>query len=73
MSSEQVDEYLHALEEPRRSALATLRRTVLGVAPDAERVICYKRTKSSLHFPVDAPFPRTIVRKLIDVRLTEVE
>jgi uncharacterized protein YdhG (YjbR/CyaY superfamily) len=73
VSSEQVDEYLHALEKPKRSALATLRRTILEVAPDAEPVICYKRTKSSLHFPVDAPLPRTLVRKLIDVRLAEVE
>lgn len=41
MSSDQVDEYLRALEEPKRSTLQTLRRTILGVVPDAEEVISY--------------------------------
>jgi hypothetical protein len=29
-------------------------------------------TKSALHFPVDRPLPKTLVRKLIAVRLREV-
>jgi hypothetical protein len=29
LSSEQVDEYLRALEEPKRGTLETLRRTIL--------------------------------------------
>ena len=41
MSSDQVDEYLRALEEPKRSTLQTLRRTILGAVPDAEEVISY--------------------------------
>ncbi len=32
----------------------------------------YERTKSSLHFPVDRPLPKTLVRKLIDLRLREI-
>jgi uncharacterized protein YdhG (YjbR/CyaY superfamily) len=40
-SAERVDEYLRALEEPKRSTLRTLRRTILEVIPDAEEVISY--------------------------------
>jgi hypothetical protein len=29
-------------------------------------------TKSSLHFPVDRPPPKTLVKKLIAVRLDEI-
>jgi uncharacterized protein YdhG (YjbR/CyaY superfamily) len=32
----------------------------------------YTKTKSALHFPVDHPLPKTLVRKLITVRLEEV-
>jgi uncharacterized protein YdhG (YjbR/CyaY superfamily) len=31
----------------------------------------YAMTKSSLHFPIDRPLPRTLVEKLISVRLAE--
>jgi uncharacterized protein YdhG (YjbR/CyaY superfamily) len=31
----------------------------------------YKSTKGSLHFPVDAPLPRTVVKRLIDVRVSQ--
>ncbi len=41
MSVEQVDEYLRGLEEPKRSTLEALRRTILEVIPDAEQVISY--------------------------------
>ncbi len=33
----------------------------------------YRMTKSSLHFPVDHPLPEALVRKLIEVRLAEIE
>jgi uncharacterized protein YdhG (YjbR/CyaY superfamily) len=114
MSSQEVDEYLGALEEPKRATLETVRRTILAVVPEAEQVISYgvpafrlhgqtvaglaafkthlsylpfsgsilrqlggelegyKMTKSSLHFPVDRPLPKALVKKLIDVRLAEV-
>jgi uncharacterized protein YdhG (YjbR/CyaY superfamily) len=111
MSAADVDRYLQALEEPKRSTLETLRRRILEIVPDAEQVISYRvpafrvegrivagfaafkshlsylpfsgsvlpqladnlrgytMTKSSLHFPVDRPLPKTLVRKLIAARL----
>jgi uncharacterized protein YdhG (YjbR/CyaY superfamily) len=33
----------------------------------------YTMTKSALHFPVDRPLPKTLVEKLIRVRLAEVD
>ena len=41
MSIQQVDEYVRALEEPKRGTLETLRRTILEVVPEAEQVISY--------------------------------
>lgn len=32
----------------------------------------YTMTKSALHFPVDRPLPKTLVKKLIAVRLREL-
>ncbi len=113
-SSDKIDEYLRGVEEPGRSTLQTLRRTILEIVPDAEEVISYRvpafrlgsetvagfaafknhlsylpfsgsvlsqlaeeldgyaMTKSSLHFPVDRPLPRALVKKLIEVRLAQV-
>ena len=110
MSAEDIDEYLRRIEEPKRSTLEALRRTILEIVPDAEQVISYKipafrvdgqivagfaafkdhlsylpfsgsvllelkselegytMTKSALHFPVDHPLPKTLVRKLIAAR-----
>jgi uncharacterized protein YdhG (YjbR/CyaY superfamily) len=39
--SASVDEYLQALDEPKRSTLASLRRTILALIPEAEEVISY--------------------------------
>ena len=111
MPAEDVDEYLRRIEEPKRSTLEALRRTILEIVPDAEQVISYRvpafridgetvagfaafrdhlsylpfsgsvlsdladelqgytTTKSALHFPVDRPLPKTLVKKLIAVRL----
>ena len=41
MSAAEIDEYLEALEEPKRSTLARLRRDILAVVPDAEQCISY--------------------------------
>jgi uncharacterized protein YdhG (YjbR/CyaY superfamily) len=113
-SADEVDEYLRGVEEPGRSTLQTLRRTILEIVPDAEEVISYRvpafrvgsetvagfaafknhlsylpfsgsvlpqladeldsfaMTKSSLHFPVDRPLPKALVKKLIKVRLAQV-
>jgi len=115
VSSKEVDAYLGALEEPKRSTLETLRRTILEIVPDAEQVISYRvpafrvgedtvagfaafkdhlsylpfsgsvlgqladeldgytMTKSALHIPIDRPLPKTLVKKLIRVRLAEVD
>lgn len=114
MSAEEVDEYLRGVDEPKRSTLQELRRTILEIVPDAEQVISYRvpafrvsgktiagfaafkdhlsylpfsgsvlgqladelngytMTKSSLHFPVDCPLPKSVVRNLIAVRLGEL-
>lgn len=41
MSAREIDEYLDALPEPKRTTLATLRQTILGIVPEAEQVISY--------------------------------
>jgi uncharacterized protein YdhG (YjbR/CyaY superfamily) len=33
----------------------------------------YKSTEGSLHFPIDKPLPKALVKKLIAVRLSEVK
>jgi uncharacterized protein YdhG (YjbR/CyaY superfamily) len=113
VSAEDVDQYLRGLEEPKRSTLESLRRTILEIVPDAEQVISYRVpafrvrgktvagfaafqkhlsylpfsgsvlpqladelagytvTKSALHFSFDRPLPKTLVKKLIAVRLGE--
>jgi uncharacterized protein YdhG (YjbR/CyaY superfamily) len=42
LSSEDVDKYLQGIDEPERSTLEALRRTILDIVPDAEQVISYK-------------------------------
>jgi len=113
VSAEEVDAYLRDLEEPKRSTLETVRRTILEVSPEAEQVISYgvpafrvggktvagiaafknhlsyvpfsgsvlgeladelhdyTMTKSSLHFRIDRPLPKQLVKKLIAVRLAD--
>jgi uncharacterized protein YdhG (YjbR/CyaY superfamily) len=41
MSKQEVDNYLASLEEPKRSTLEALRRTILDVIPEAEQCISY--------------------------------
>jgi uncharacterized protein YdhG (YjbR/CyaY superfamily) len=113
VSAEEIDEYLRALEDPKRSTLEALRRTILEIVPDAEQVMSYRvpafrvqgeivagfaafkdhlsylpfsgsvlgqmaddlrgytMTKSALHFPVDRPLSKALVKNLIAVRLRE--
>ena len=113
VSAAEVDEYLRAVEEPKRGTLQTLRRTILAIVPEAEQVISYRvpafrlhdttfagfaafkdhlsylpfsgsvlpqlgdqlagytMTKSALHFPIDRPLPKALVRQLIATRLAE--
>jgi uncharacterized protein YdhG (YjbR/CyaY superfamily) len=42
VSAEEVDQYLSGVDEPKRSTLQALRRTILEVVPDAEQVISYR-------------------------------
>jgi uncharacterized protein YdhG (YjbR/CyaY superfamily) len=37
----------------------------------AEQTEGYAKTKGSLHFPVDKPLPRKLVKQLLDVRMAE--
>ena len=113
MSTDEIDSYLGALEEPKRATLAELRDTIVAIVPDAEQGISYglpafrlqgktiagfaafknhlsylphsgsvisalaeetaeyEKTKGSLHFPVDEPLPKELVRKLLDTRIAE--
>ena len=41
MSAQEIDQYLDALEEPKRTTLARLRQTILDVLPEAEQGISY--------------------------------
>ena len=41
MSAQEIDEYLAALEEPKRTTLARLRQTILDIVPEAEQGIAY--------------------------------
>ncbi|MBV9448693.1 MAG: DUF1801 domain-containing protein [Streptosporangiaceae bacterium] len=41
MAAEEIDQYLDALEEPKRTTLATLRQTILDIVPEAEQGISY--------------------------------
>ena len=113
MSAAEIDDYIDAVEEPKRATLAQLRDTILAVIPEAEQCISYgmpafkvrgktiagfaafknhlsylphsgsviprlakdtegyTSTKGSLHFPIDKPLPKTLVRKLLAVRMDE--
>lgn len=41
MTQQEIDQYLSALEEPKRSTLSQLRDTIVGIVPEAEQCISY--------------------------------
>jgi uncharacterized protein YdhG (YjbR/CyaY superfamily) len=41
VSAQEIDQYLEALEEPKRGTLALLRERILDVLPDAEQGMSY--------------------------------
>lgn len=41
VSAQQIDQYLDALEEPKRTTLAQLRQMILDILPEAEQGISY--------------------------------
>ena len=114
MSPREIDRYLATLDEPKRSTLEALRKSILEVVPDAEQCISYgvpafkvqgttvagfaafkqhlsylphsgsvlpaladdvaryEMTKGSLHFAIDKPLPRRLVKKLVTTRMREL-
>jgi uncharacterized protein YdhG (YjbR/CyaY superfamily) len=113
VSAQQVDQYLDALEEPKRTTLAQLRQMILDILPEAEQGISYgvpafkvrgktiagfaafknhlsylphsgsvfpqltqeltgyPTSPGALRFSTDQPLPRSLVEKLIAVRLRQ--
>jgi len=41
VSAQEIDQYLAALEEPKRTTLARLRQTILDILPEAEQGVSY--------------------------------
>ena len=41
VSAQEIDQYLDALEEPKRATLAQLRQTIVDILPEAEQGISY--------------------------------
>ena len=108
-----IDEYLAAVDEPKRTTLEKLRETIRGIIPGAEECISYgmpafrldgkviagfaaftnhlaylphsgsvlaelsddlagyESTAGSLHFAIDQPLPKALVKKLIATRLND--
>jgi uncharacterized protein YdhG (YjbR/CyaY superfamily) len=56
MSTQEVDAYLAGLEEPERSTLEALRRSILAVVPDAEQGLSYSMPAFRVHGRVVAGF-----------------
>ena len=42
MGHEEIDDYLAGLEEPKRTTLEALRRSILAVVPEAQQCISYR-------------------------------
>jgi uncharacterized protein YdhG (YjbR/CyaY superfamily) len=41
MSGQEIDQYLDALQDPKRTTLARLRQTILDIIPEADQSISY--------------------------------
>jgi uncharacterized protein YdhG (YjbR/CyaY superfamily) len=114
MSRKEIDDYLANLDEPKRSTLRELRRTIRNIVPGADEGISYAMpafrlhgkviagfaafknhlsylphsgsvlaeladdvagyvtSKGALQFSIDKPLPKTLVKKLIAVRLRDI-
>jgi uncharacterized protein YdhG (YjbR/CyaY superfamily) len=114
MSRKEIDDYLAKLDEPKRSTLRQLQRTIQSIIPNAEQgmsygmpafrldgkviagfaafknhlsylphsgsvlaeltddVAGYVTSKGALQFSIDKPLPKTLVKKLIAVRLRDI-
>jgi uncharacterized protein YdhG (YjbR/CyaY superfamily) len=56
VSARDVDEYLAALDEPKRGTLERLRNTILEIVPEAEQCISYGIPAFTLNAKVVAGF-----------------
>ena len=56
MSEQEVDEYLANLDDPKRSTLQQLRRTIRAIVPEAEEGISYGMPAYRLRGSVIAGF-----------------
>ncbi len=56
VSSRQIDDYLAALDEPKRSTLGALRQTIVATVPEAEECISYAMPAFRLQGKVIAGF-----------------
>ncbi len=56
MPADEIDAYLATLDEPKQSTLRELRRTILGIVPDAEQCISYGMPAFRLRGKVVAGF-----------------
>jgi uncharacterized protein YdhG (YjbR/CyaY superfamily) len=114
VAAQEIDRYLAALDEPKRSTLETLRKSIMEIVPQAEQGISYgapafkvqgkavagfaafknhlsylphsgsviatlpddtapyETSKGSLHFAVDKPLSKRLVKKLISARMREL-
>lgn len=54
-----------------KSHLSYLPHSGSVIPPLAKETEGYTKTKGSLHFPVDEPLPRKLVKKLLDARMAE--
>ena len=62
VSAQEIDQYLDALEEPKRSTLARLRQTILEILPEADQGISYgvRPSRSGARLSRVSPRLRTI-------------
>lgn len=56
MSADRVDTYLRELDEPKRTTLQELRRTILEIVPEADETISYGIPAFRLHGKIIAGF-----------------
>lgn len=56
MAQQDIDSYLAAVDEPARSTLEQLRRSILAVIPEAEQCISYGMPAFTLHGKTVAGF-----------------
>jgi uncharacterized protein YdhG (YjbR/CyaY superfamily) len=74
MARQDIDQYLEALEEPKRTTLEALRTAILESVLEtlADDVARYETSKGSLRFAIGKPLPKRLVKKLVVTRRREL-